>query len=91
MGPLGLDQRLAVMLKAKPGEVLEYSVDEFRAAASGIEILDAKAEQAAGSAGLRMAQRRRIGMAEVEPARRRGGETCDLQDSLHGKGDSDDS
>jgi hypothetical protein len=70
MGPLGLDQSGAVMLKAKPGEVLENAVDEFRAAASGIEILDAKAEQAAGSTSLRIAEGRRIGMAEVEPARR---------------------
>jgi hypothetical protein len=91
MGPPGLDQRGAVMLEAKPGEVFENAVDELRAAASGIEILDAEAEQAAASASLRMAERRRIGMAEVEPARRRRGETCDLQDSLHGKGDSGDS
>jgi len=89
--PLGLDNSLAVPADAEPFEVLEDAIDKFRPAATGIEILDPEAELAAARAGLRMAQNGRIGMPEVEAARRRRGETCDLQDSLHDKGDRGDS
>jgi hypothetical protein len=75
----------------EPVEVLENTVDEFRAAAAGIEILDPQQEFPAAGSGERMAQRRRIGVTQMEPSGRRRGETCDLQDSLHGKGDSGDS
>ena len=86
-----LDDRLTVMNKAEPAKVVEDSVHELRAATTGIEILDPKQEFPAAGSGQVMAQGRRIGMSQVEPSRRRGGETCDLQDSLHGKGDSGDS
>lgn len=90
-GALGLDDRLTVPADAEPFEVLENAVDKFRPAAAGVEILDPEAELAAARPGLDMAQNGRIGMPEVEAARRRRGETCDLQDSLHDKGDSGDS
>ena len=79
------------MTEAEPGEVLENAVDEFKPAAAGIEILDPEQEFSAAGPGQGMAKRSRIGMSQVEPSRRRGGKTCDLQDSLHGKGDSGDS
>ena len=91
IGPLGLENWLAVPLEAEPGQVLEDPVDELRPAAAGIEILDPQPELAAAGPRPCMAQRRRIGMAQVQPAGRRGGETCDLQDSLHAKGDRGDS
>ena len=56
--PFGLDQRRAVMREAEPGEVLENAIDEFRPAAAGVQILDAEAEQAAGSVSMSVAQRR---------------------------------
>ena len=86
-----LDHRLAIVGQAQPLQILENAVDELRAAAAGIEILDPQAELAAAGPRMGMAQHRRIGMAEVEPSRWRGGETCDLQDSLHAKGDIGDS
>ena len=90
-GALRLDDGLSVVLEAKPGEVLENPLDELRPAAAGVEILDPEQEFSAAISCDGMAQRRRIGMSQVEPSRRRGGETCDLQDSLHDKGDSGDS
>ena len=86
-GPMRLDDRLAVDGKAEPGQILENAVDELGAAAAGVEILDPKQESPAAGARMGMAQRRRKGMAQVQPAGRRGGETCDLQDSLRVKGD----
>ena len=90
-GALRLDDGLSVVLEAKPGEVLENLLDELRPAAAGVEILDPQQELPAAGARMGMAQRRRKGVAEVQPARRRGGETCDLQDSLPCKGDKGDS
>ena len=49
------------------------------------------AEFAAARPGVGMTEHRRKGVAEVQPSRGRGGETCDLQDSLHDKGDRGDS
>ena len=85
--PLRLDDRLAVMRNAQPGQILENVADEFRTAASGVQILDPQQKFPAAGPRMGMAQRRRKGMAQVQPSRRRGGETCDLQDSLHFKGD----
>jgi hypothetical protein len=85
-GPPGLSDRLAVVGEAKPGEVLENAGDELRAASAGIEILDSDEKPAAAGARMGMAQRRRKGMAKMQSAGRRWGETCDLQDSLHDKG-----
>ena len=75
------------MVEPKPLQILEYAVDELRAAATGVEILDAQPELAAVGPRMRMAQRRRISVTKVQPPGRRRGETCDLQDSLHAKGD----
>ena len=79
------------MIEAEPLEILENAVGELRAATAGVEILDAQPELSSAGPGMGMAQRRRIGMAEVEASRGRRGETCDLQDSLHAKGDTGDS
>lgn len=88
---LRLDDRLSVMPKPEPVEILENGFDEFGTTAAGIEILDPEQELAAAGSGEGMADRRRIGVAQVKPSRGRWGKTCDLQDSLHGKGDSGDS
>ena len=79
------------MLKSEPFEFLENAFDELRAAAARVEILNPQQEPAAAGPGAGMAERRRIGVPQMEPAGGRGGETCDLQDSLHGKADSGDS
>ena len=89
--PLRLDDRLSVMGQPEPGQILENAADELRAAAARVEILDPEQESAAAGPRMGMAKRRRKGMAEVQASRRRGGETCDLQDSLHLKGDKGDS
>ena len=90
-GALRLDDRGAVMPEAEPFQILENAVDKLRTAAPGIKILDPQEEQPAALARLRMAKCRRISVTQVEPTRRRRGETCDLQDSLHDKGDIGDS
>ena len=79
------------MRNAQPGQILENAVDELRAAATRIQILDPEQELPAAGARMGMAERRRKGVAQVEPSRRRWGETCDLQDSLPLKGDKADS
>jgi hypothetical protein len=79
------------MVEAEPFEILENAIDELRTAAARVQILDPQPELAGAGPRTGMAQYGRIGMAQVEPARRRGRETCDLQDSLHGKGDRGDS
>ena len=66
-------------------------VDEFRPATARVEILDPDKEFPATCPGMGMPEHRRKGVAEVQPSRGRGGETCDLQDSLHDKGDCGDS
>ena len=90
-GPLRLDNRRLVPSQAQPFQVFENAIHEFGAATSGVEIFYPQQEFAAAFASMRMANGCRIGMAKVQPSRRRGGETCDLQDSLHGKGDIGDS
>ena len=90
-GALGLDDRRSVMGQPQPGQILEYAVDELGPAAAGVEILDAEQEFSPAGTGMGVAERRRKGMAQVQEARWRGGETCDLQDSLHDKGDRGDS
>ena len=79
------------MCNAQPGQILENVADEFRTAAAGVEILDPEQKPPAAGPRMGMAERRRKGMAQVQPSRRRGGETCDLQDSLPLKGDKADS
>ena len=86
-GPLKLNDRFAIDGQPEPVEVFENRLDKFRPAPGGIEILDPDPELTAAGSRALMADDRRIGMAEMKPAGRRGGETCDLQDSLHGKGD----
>jgi hypothetical protein len=60
-----LDDRLAVMCNAQPGQILENVADEFRTAAAGVEILDPEQEPPAAGPRMSMAQRRRKGMAQV--------------------------
>ena len=88
---LRLDDCIAVIGDAEPLQVLQNAIDKFRPASTGIQVLDPQKEASAAFARGRAADCRRIGMAEMQPARGRRGETCDLQDSLHGKGDSGDS
>ena len=82
---LRLHHRRLVPLKPQPAQVFEDAVDELGPAAAGVEILDPEAKAAAARPGMGMTKRGREGMAEMQPSRRRGSETCDLQDSLHDK------
>ena len=79
------------MGQSQPGEVLENPVDELGAAAARVEVFDPQQEEAAAGACVGVAERGGKRVAQVKPARRRGGETCDLQDSLPLKGDKADS
>ena len=90
-GSLRLDQWLAINREPEPVEVFENALDKLRPAAPRVEIFDPDTELAAARPRMGMAQHRRKGVAEVQPSGRRGGETCDLQDSLHDKGDHGDS
>ena len=90
-GALRLDDRLTVMIEVQPFQILVNAVDKLRAAATRVEVLDAQPELAAAGPRMSMAKRRRVSMAKVQPSRRRGGKTCDFQDSLHAKGDIGDS
>ena len=87
LGPLRLDDRLAIDRQPQPLQILENARDELRTAAAGVEIFDPKQEFPAARLGVGMTEHRRKGVAEVQTTRGRGGETCDLQDSLHAKGD----
>ena len=79
------------MRKAQPVQVLENPIDEFRTTSAGVEILDPQQELPAAGPSMGMPERCRKGVAKVKPSRGRGGEACDLQDSLHDKGDISDS
>jgi hypothetical protein len=85
LGPLRLDQHIPIPADAQPFQVLVNSIDEFRPAAAGIEILDTQFELAAAGPRMGVAQCSREGMPKMEQAGWRRGETCDLQDSLHRK------
>ena len=87
ISPCGLHDWVRVPLDAKPSQVLKDAVDEFRPASPGIEILDPDEELAAAGTCMGVADNCRVGVAQVKPARRRGSETCDSQDSLHDKAD----
>lgn len=91
LGTLRLDNFPSVMAEAQPFEILQNGCDELGPAAARIEIFDPEQELPAAVSGGGMAERRRISVTQVEPSGRRGRETCDLQDSLHGKGDRGDS
>ena len=86
LGPPRLDDRLFIPIEAEPFQILVDAVDEFRPASARVKVLDAQQETTAAAPRAGMPKDRRVGMAEVEPPGRRGGKTCDLQDSLHAKG-----
>ena len=90
-GAVRLDDHIAVMDEAQPLQILENAVDKLWPASPGIQILDPQSELAASGPRASMPQRGGVGVAEMKPSRRRGGESCDLQDSLHAKGDIGDS
>ena len=56
------------MGEPEPGQILENAVDEIRAAAARVEILDPQQELAPAGARMGMAQRGRKGMAQVQPS-----------------------
>jgi hypothetical protein len=91
LGALGLDDRLAIDGQPEPFDILKNVLNILRTAAARVEILDPQQEFAAAGPGMGMTKDRRKGVAEVKPSRRRRGETCDLQDSLHDKGAAGDS
>ena len=74
--PLRLDQHRLVPVEAEPAQVLEDPVDELGPAARLVEILDPQPELAAALARPSMAERRAVGMAEMQPAGRRRRETA---------------
>ena len=90
-GALRLDDRFAVDGQSQPVEVLEDAVPILRPAPPRVQVLDAEQELTAAGPRVGMAQDCRIGVAQVQPPGGRGCETCDLQDSLHAKGDIGDS
>jgi len=69
---LGLNDWRAVDVETKPPKVLEYRAHELRAATGGIEIFDSDQPAPTRLPRSVVADDRRIGMAEVKPARRRG-------------------
>jgi len=79
------------MVEGKPGQISENPIDEFRPASARIEILDSQEEPAPARLRMGMAQSSRKSMAQVKSSRRRGGETCDFQDSLLCQADQLDS
>src|SRR5215213_1161002 len=68
--PLRLDENRLVPVESEPAQVLEDAVDELRTGAGLVEILDAHAELAAAVPRPMMADRRTVGMAEMQPPRR---------------------
>ena len=68
--PLRLDQHRSVPFEAEPAQVLEDAVDELGLAARLVEILDPEAELAAAFSRPGMAERRAIGVSEMQPAAR---------------------
>ncbi len=90
-GPPRLHDWLAVDHQPEPFKILVNARDKFGPAAAWVEVFDPQQEFAAARPALGMAEHGRKGVAEVKPSRGRGGETCDLQDSLHAKGDRGDS
>lgn len=89
--PAGLDDRRRVPIDAQPFEVRLDCRYKFRLAAAGIEIFNPDQKSSAAGAGVRMADNRRESVPQMKLTRGGGGETCDLQDSLHAKGDRGDS
>ena len=79
------------MLDPQPRQVLENPADELGPASARVKILDPKSELAPAGPGLGMPHDGRKSMAEMQASRGGGGETCDLQDSLHDKGVPGDS
>src|SRR5262245_3905425 len=88
---LRLDDRRAVEIEAQPLQILDDAFEKFWSAAARVEILDPDAERARACPSMGVTDDRRKSMAQVQAAGRRRGETCDLQDSLHDKGDRGDS
>lgn len=70
VGTLRLDDRTSIMAKAQPFEILENACDELRPAAARIEVLDPEQEFPAAGPRERMAECRRVGVAQVEPSGR---------------------
>lgn len=68
IGAARLDDLPIVVTDAEPFKVLENAVDELGTAAAGVEILDPEQEFPAAIPRNRMAERRRIGMSQVEPS-----------------------
>ena len=75
MRSLRLDDRLTVEVQPEPVEVFQNSVDKFRTAATGIEILDAQKPVPPGSMRRFVADNRRKCVAEVKAPGRGGSET----------------
>ncbi len=64
--------------KAEPAEILDQGRSEVRAAAGGIDVLDPEQKPPARLAREAFGEKRSIGMAEMEMAGGRGGETGGL-------------
>ena len=86
-----MDNGLGVGGEAEPLQVLQNAFDELWATTAGVQILDPQQELPSAGPGMGVAECRGKGVTQVKPAGRRRGETCDLQDSLHSKGDKSDS
>jgi hypothetical protein len=73
------------MVDAKPFKVFENAINELRPTTAGVEVLDPEPERSVSGTSLKMAKNRRKSVTKMKAARGGGGETCDLQDSLHRK------
>ena len=75
--PLRLVGDLSVRLDAEPELILDDAVDMGRTGAAGVDVLDPQQHDTVLRPRMIMRQQRRISVAEVQPARRRGRESRD--------------
>src|SRR5690606_23666350 len=76
--------RTLVPVESEPGELLEVPQHRLRARAGTVEVLDAHQESAAAQPGAGPGEERGAGVAEVQPAARRGGEASAVAGHLAG-------
>ena len=72
--------------EAEPAEVCEHGGDEIEAEAEGVEVIVAEEEFATGGAGAFGSEPKCACVAEVEMARRRGGEAAEVGERIFNHG-----
>ena len=79
-----LPPHFAVPFQAQPGQILLDRIDELRAAAAGIDVLDPQQEAPARRPGTRPGEQRGMGVTEMQISGRAGSEPSD---NRHRRGD----